>query len=590
MGDVLGETVGVSIRFVSKFNEKTRVKYMTEGILLREMLADPLLSEYAVIMIDEAHERNTLTDCTMGLLKKIAKKRDNLKIIISSATVDAELFKDFFNFTTKTKKDSSIILTVEGRMYENEIFYLDGKIFIEISSTFSLNHFISFVDPCPDYIKGTVETILKIHKKEKQGDILAFLTGQDEVHQCISILKEYIETAGINDEELKILPMHGSLTHHDQLKVFFSVPRGVRKVILATNIAETSVTIPGIVFVIDCGFVKLKWFSAQSQTESLVVVPSSKAGCRQRAGRAGRIRNGKVFRLCTEEDFKQLPDQTPPEMRRTDLCSTILHLKALGVDNILRFNFPSPPPAKNMLSSVETLFALDALDEDGNLTSKIGYFMAEMPINPMMAKMLYMASEMGCSEEILSIIAMLQVQNVFSKPMSGQASINARIARRNFEVSEGDLITLLNVYTAFVKNGCTKEFCGRYFLLYRNLKRAHEIRGQLSSLISHQFKMKLKSCGSDISILSRCITFGYFPYAAYLHHSGVYRTVRGETELSIHPMSCLYTEKQPQWIVFCEVLHTTKLFIKDITVIKQDWLTEIAPHYYHKTTVRQFDY
>ena len=202
---------------------------------------------------------------------------------------------------------------------------------------------------------------MKIHKKERPGDILAFLTGQDEVQQAMSLLREYLESSGMNEEEIKILPMHGSLTHHDQLKVFFHTPRNVRKVILATNIAETSVTIPGIVYVIDCGFVKLKWFSADNMTESLVVVPVSKAGSKQRAGRAGRIRSGKVYRLFTEEHYKTLPDQTPAEMRRTDLCTTILHLKALGIDNILRFDFPSAPPAKNLLASVETLFALGKL-------------------------------------------------------------------------------------------------------------------------------------------------------------------------------------------------------------------------------------
>lgn len=567
MGDVVGETVGVSIRFLSKYSERTNIKFMTEGILLREMLANPLLSEYSVIMIDEAHERNTLTDCVMGLLKKIAKKRSNLKIIISSATVDAELFKDFFNFRSKSNQiDTSCILTVEGRMYQNDIHYLTS--------------------PCPDYVRGTVETILKIHKKEKPGDILAFLTGQEEVHQAILLLKDFMETAGIESEELKILPMHGSLTHHDQLKAFFHVPRGTRKVVIATNICETSVTIPGVAYVIDCGFIKLKWFAADSQTESLVVVPASQATCRQRAGRAGRLRTGKVYRLFTEEDYQQLPAQTPPEMRRTDLCMTILHLKALGIDNIIRFDFPSPPPARNMLASIEILFALGALNDEGHLTSPIGYFMAEMPIAPMMSKMLYTACEMGCGDEILSIVAMLQVQNIFSRPISGQGSINARIARRNFEVAEGDLLTLLNVYQAFVKNDCTKEFCGRYCLMYRNLKRAHEIRGQLAGLLKHQFKMVLKSC-SDTTVIRKAITSGLFPYAAYLHHSGVYRTVRGDIELNLHPLSCLYTEKQPSWIVFCEVLHTTKLFIKDICVIQPEWLTEMAPHYYHKTTVRR---
>lgn len=220
------------------------------------------------------------------------------------------------------------------------------------------------------------------------------------------------------------------------------------------------------------------------------------------------------------------------------------------------------------------------------MTTPVGYFLAEMPIGPMLAKLLYKAGEMGCSEEILVIIAMLQVQSVFSKPSSGQGAIRARIAKRNFEVAEGDLITLLNVYTAFVEDGRTKEFCGRNFLIYRNLKRAHEIKTQLCSMLERELNIPLLSCNGNVEIICRCIVAGFFPYAAYLHHSGVYKTVRGNTELSIHPISALYTETQPQWVIFCELLHTTKLFMKDITVIRQEWLTELAPHYYHKVTVR----
>lgn len=312
---------------------------MTEGILLQEMLADPLLQKYGVIMIDEAHERNILTDTVMGLLKKIMKKRTALKVIISSATIDAEFFRNYFNEKTgNTGTDSAVILSVEGRMYPVDYFYIG--------------------QPCPDYVSETVNTILKIHKKEGNaaGDILAFLTGQEEVLEAVQLLREHI--AQWANADLQALPMYGTLPNADQLKVFFSAPKGTRKAIIATNIAETSITIPGIVYVVDCGFVKMKWFDSNSNTDSLVVVPVSKAQAEQRAGRAGRMRKGKVFRLYTKEAYEKLVAQIPPEIRRSDLCRTILYLKALGIDNIIRFRFPSPPPAKNVLSSLETLFAL----------------------------------------------------------------------------------------------------------------------------------------------------------------------------------------------------------------------------------------
>lgn len=566
MGHVLGDEVGVSVRFLNKYNENTKIKFISEGVLIREMLANPLLSEYSVIMIDEAHERNLITDCVLGLVKKIAKKRDNLKIIISSATMDCELFYDFFNFRSKANpKDTSIILSVEGRMYENQVFFLD--------------------EPCPDYITKTVDTIMKIHHKEPHGDILAFLTGQEEITTTMRMIRDHMESIGLTEEELKVLPMHGSLTHHDQLRVFFHTPRGQRKVILATNIAETSVTIPGIVYVIDCGFIKMNWYLADLQVNMLILSPASQACCRQRAGRAGRIKNGKVFRLFTQEEYQKLPTITPPEMRRADLSTTILTLKALGIDNILRFNFPSPPPAKNMLASIELLHALNALDSEGNLTPD-GFIMAELPLTPMLSRMILASREMGCSDEILSIVAMLQVQQIFSTPKSGQGSINARKARRNFEVSEGDLITYLNVYQTFVAKGCTKEFCGQFCIMYRHMKRVVEIRNQLASMLTKQFKIKLVSSGADTASIRKAICAGLFPFAAYLHHSGSYRMVRGDTEVHIHPTSCLYTEKQPSWIVFNEVIHTTKLFVRDITVIESPWLLEMAPHYYHRTTVR----
>lgn len=497
-------------------------------------------------------------------------------MIITSATIDAEFFKRFFNTpknaaktkgSTNNSSESAIILSVEGRRFPVTVNFLQ--------------------QPCADYVKETVATIMKIHTSDRSGDILCFLTGLEEVMDAVNLLREHIEHRGKDD--LQVLPMYGTLTNSDQLKVFFSAPKGVRKAVIATNIAETSVTIPDIVYVIDSGFVKTKWYDSESRTDSLVVVPVSKAAAEQRAGRAGRVRSGKVYRLYTEEDYGRMLAQSPPEIRRSDLCATILYLKALGIVNILKFDFPSPPPAKHLLSSLETLFALEAIDRRGDLTKPVGYFLAELPIDPMMGKMLYNSIQMGCSEEILSIIAMLKVQSVYSKPTTGQAQLTARVKKRAFEVSEGDTISLLNVYTSFVRNGRTKEWCGRNYVIYRNLKRAHELREQLQKLVRNQIGMPIISCNGDVTVLRRCITSGYFPNAAYLHHSGVYRTCRGNRELNVHPLSCLYTLRQPQFVVFCELLNTTKVFMKELTVIDPEWLLELAPHYYERSTVRHED-
>lgn len=562
-GELVGDTVGYVVRFQERITPETKIKFMTEGILLRELLADPLLTQYGVIIVDEAHERNMLTDMVLGLLKKILRKRSNLKIIISSATIDASFFSEFFSWPGSG--EVSVKLSIEGRMHAVTNFYLN--------------------EPCADYVKETVETVWKLHQKEPPGDILAFLTGQDEVLEALDLLREYVRSSEV--ENLKVLPMYGSMSSTDQLAVFFTPPKGVRKVVLATNIAETSITIPGIVYVIDCGFVKVKWYNPRTCSDSLVVVPVSKASAVQRAGRAGRVRPGKVYHLYTKADYDSLVPRQPPEMRRSEMSGAVLQLKALGIGNILRFDFPSPPPAQNLLSALETLFALDGIDEQGNLTKPVGYLLAELPFGAMLSKMLYVSGKMGCSEEIITIIAMLQVQSVFSRPVSAAAQQSGRIAHRNFEVAEGDFITLLNIYTAFVEEGRTKEFCGQYYLIYRNLKRAYELREQLITLASKKYGIPIFSCNGDVKTICKCITAGFFTQVAYLHHSGVYRQISSGTELAIHPESTLYTLPQAQYVVYGELLQTTKLFMNHVTVIQREWLTELAPHYYQQTTVRE---
>ncbi|XP_043647704.1 probable ATP-dependent RNA helicase DHX35 isoform X2 [Drosophila teissieri] len=541
-GELVGDTVGYVVRFLEKMTAETKIKFMTEGILLRELLADPLLTQYGVIIVDEAHERNMLTDMVLGLLKKILRKRSTLKLIISSATIDAGFFSEFFSWPGSG--EVSVKLSIEGRMHPVNNFYLN--------------------EPCADYVKETVETVWKLHQKEPPGDILAFLTGQEEVLEALDLLREYI--ASSEKENLKVLPMYGSMSSTDQLAVFFTPPKGTRKVVLATNIAETSITIPGIVYVIDCGYVKVKWYNPKTCSDSLVIVPVSKASAIQRAGRAA-------------------PRQ-PPEMRRSEMSGAVLQLKALGIGNILRFDFPSPPPAQNLLSALEGLFALDAIDEQGNLTQPVGYLLAELPFSAMLSKMLYVSGQMGCSEEIITIIALLQVQSIFSRPASAVAQQSGRIAHRHFEVAEGDFITMLNVYTGFVEEGMTKEFCGQYYLIYRNLKRAHELREQLITLARKKYGIPIFSCKGDVETLCKCITAGFFTQVAYLHHSGVYRQISSGTELAIHPNSTLYTLPQAQYVVYGELLQTTKLFMNYVTVIKREWLTELAPHYYQQTTVR----
>ncbi|KAK8741612.1 hypothetical protein OTU49_002300 [Cherax quadricarinatus] len=563
---ILGKEVGYSIRFDDYSTPgTTQIKYMTEGLLVREMMADPLLRQYCVVMLDEVHERTLYTDIVLGLLKKILRRRKNLRLIISSATVDADHLYNFFNYnTTKDKsKDTASVLSVEGRNHLVDICYLK--------------------EATADYVKCSAETVMKIHLREGPGDVLVFLTGLEEVDTCSSLLNQHAASLKKTDGSLLVLPMHGALRNSDQLRVFQISPPGVRKVIVATNIAETSITIPGIVYVVDCGFVKLRWYNPSGHTDALVVVPISQASAIQRAGRAGRTRSGKVYRLYPEEEFNKFSEVTPPEMVRTNLSSAVLNLMALGIENMLRFDFLSPPPAKHLISALDELFALGALSEEGTLTKPLGQQMAEFPLPPQLAKILLVSGDFGCSQEILSIVAMLQVQNIFMIPRGQER--RARAIHRNFQVNEGDLITLLNVFTAYKKQEESKHWCMKKFINHRALRRAVEIRGRMEKLLAN-FNIPITSSEGGVDAVCKCITAGMFPNAAYLHHSGTYRTVRGNQVLCIHPSSVLYTEMQPQWVLFHEVLHTSQMFMRDLTVIDPAWLLELAPHFYEKRTMQ----
>ncbi|XP_060582526.1 probable ATP-dependent RNA helicase DHX35 [Ruditapes philippinarum] len=474
-GTLLGGEIGYLIRFDDCCDETTSVKCMTDGMLIREIMKDPLLSRYSVLLLDEVHERTLYTDIILGLIRKIQQKREDLHVIVASATLDAEEIKDFFNRNETDDKslDTAAILSIEGRAFPVDIHYT--------------------IDPVPDYIKATVDTIVKLHRNEKPGDVLAFLTGMDEVGTVTRMLIEEAKQLLKKPDamRMKIVPMHGSLPAAEQMKAFERTPKNCRKIVVATNIAETSITINGIVYIVDCGFVKIRTYHPKTGIESLVIVPVSQASANQRAGRAGRVRAGKAYRLFTEADYDKLPEATVPEMQRSDLAPVILQLKALGIANVLRFHFLSAPPAQNMVRGLELLYALGALDDNGNLTSPLGLRMAEFPLTPMFSKMLLVSGEFGCSEEAVIIAAMSQIQNVFVSP-SGQKHTANRI-RRKFSVEEGDHVSLVNVYRAFIKYDKSAKWCHENLLNFKGLVRATEIREQLLRMIK-RFNIPVISC------------------------------------------------------------------------------------------------
>ncbi|KAK4999123.1 Cyclin-dependent kinase catalytic subunit, partial [Cryomyces antarcticus] len=331
MGVKLGNEVGYAIRFEDNTTDKTVLKYMTDGMLLREFLTEPDLAGYSALMIDEAHERTLHTDILFGLVKDIARARPDLKLLISSATMDAQKFSRYF--------DDAPIFNIPGRRYPVEMHYTP--------------------QPEANYLSAAVVTIFQIHMSQPRGDILVFLTGQDEIEKVEQDLQETARKLGNKAPELIIAPIYANLPTDLQAKIFEPTPPNARKVVLATNIAETSLTIDGIVYVIDPGFVKENVYNPKTGMESLVVTPCSRASANQRAGRAGRVGPGKCFRLYTKWAFmNELEENTTPEIQRTNLNSVVLLLKSLNINDLIDFDFMDAPPPDTLIKALEQLFAL----------------------------------------------------------------------------------------------------------------------------------------------------------------------------------------------------------------------------------------
>ncbi|KAI1623009.1 adenosinetriphosphatase [Exophiala viscosa] len=556
MGKRLGNEVGYAIRFEDNTSEKTVLKYMTDGMLLRELLTDPELSQYSALMIDEAHERTVSTDIACGLLKDIARARPDLKLLISSATMDARKFQKYF--------DDAPIFNIPGRRYAVDVHYT--------------------AQPEANYLAAAITTVFQIHITQGAGDILVFLTGQEEIEAMEASLQETGRKLGSKIKEMIICPIYANLPTDLQAKIFEPTPAGARKVVLATNIAETSLTIDGIVYVIDPGFVKENQYNPRTGMESLVVVPCSRASAGQRAGRAGRVGPGKCFRLYTAQAYKnELDENTTPEIQRTNLTGVVLLLKSLGINDLLDFDFMDPPSTDTLVRAVEQLYALGALNNAGELT-KVGRQMAEFPTDPMLARAILAADKYGCVEEILSIIAMLgEASALFFRPKDKK--IHADSARARFTNKDGgDHLSLLNVFQEWADSDYSFVWARENFLQQRSLTRARDVRDQLARLCDRVEVDAGKSCGGSTNIepVQKAITAGFFPHSARLQRDGQsYRTVKNGQVVYVHPSSVLI-ESQPKWTIYHELVLTSKEYMRSCMPLKPEWLIEVAPHYYKK--------
>ncbi|GMF70707.1 unnamed protein product [Aspergillus oryzae] len=553
----LGEEVGYSIRFEDMTSPKTCLKYMTDGMLLREAMNDHNLNRYSTIILDEAHERTMATDVLMGLLKEVVQRRPDLKIIIMSATLDAQKFQRYFN--------DAPLLAVPGRTHPVEIFYTP--------------------EPEQDYVEAAIRTVLQIHATEADGDILLFLTGEEEIEDAarkISLEADEM-VREVDAGPLKVYTLYGSLPPHMQQRIFDPAPpprrpggRPGRKVIVSTNIAETSLTIDGIVYVVDPGFSKQKIYNPRIRVESLLVSPISKASAQQRAGRAGRTRPGKCFRLYTEGAFKkELIDQTYPEILRSNLSSTVLELKKLGIDDLVHFDLMDPPAPETLMRALEELNYLACLDDDGNLT-QLGRLASEFPLDPAVAVMLISSPEFYCSNEILSITALLSVPQVFVRPASQRK--RADEMKNLFAHPDGDHLTLLNVYHAFKGQDAQenpKQWCHDHFLSLRSLQSADNVRMQLLRIMEREELEMVSTPFEDKKYyenIRRALCAGFFMQVAKKEAQGKskYTTIKDNQNVLLHPSTVLSYDAD--WVVYNEFVLTTKNYIRTVTAVKPEWL------------------
>lgn len=570
MDTQLGQTVGYSIRFEDRTSSETKIKFMTDGILLRETLLDPLLLKYNCIIIDEAHERSLNTDVLLGLFKNLLTKRKDIKLIITSATMNAAKFSKFFGNAPQ--------FTIPGRTFPVQINYTKS--------------------PVDDYVESAVTEAVRIHMQTEinSGDVLIFMTGQEDIETTCESIRDrlteiYAKKNGVGSfaeiDDIEIFPIYSALPPELQTRIFHKLDHSKRKIVVATNIAETSLTIDGIKYVIDCGYSKLKVFNPRIGLDSLMITPISIANANQRSGRAGRTGPGIAYRLFTQESLEEdMYVQTIPEIQRTNLSNTILLLKSLGIKDIIHFPFLDRPPLQTLLASLYELWFLGAIDNFGNMTS-LGKQMSKFPLQASLSKILIIASQNNCSEEILTIVSMLSVPQVFNRPK--ELEKEADQARAKFFVPRSDHLTLLNVYSQWKSNNFSSQWCEKHFLIYRSLARAHEIRRQLITVMKKN-GIPLHSSGSDWDIVRRSICSGFAHQAAKVTGLSKYVNLRTGMNVELHPTSALYgLGDPPSCVVYHELLLTSKEYMCFVTAVDPFWLMEFGPLIYDIKRVKKYE-
>jgi ATP-dependent helicase HrpA len=542
VGAVIPGVVGYKMRFEDKTDQSTVIKIMTDGILLQEMKGDRDLSRYSTIIVDEAHERSLNIDFILGLLKWVLPRRPEFRVVVSSATINVEVFSEYF--------DGCPIVAIDAPMFPVEIIHDPPE---RESDSESM-------------LDKIAQTVSKIVRSGRKGDILIFLQGELAIKDCVSMLR------GLDrDDSLEILPLYGRLSREDQQRVFLDFP-GKRKVIVSTNITETSVTIDGVVFVIDSGWAKINFYSPKTFTESLVETPVSKASCNQRKGRAGRTAPGTCYRLYSRKDYESRPMYTLEEIHRTDLSEVVLRMAELGIEDFQSFDFLSPPNREGITGAVETLRLLDALDAENGLT-ETGRMMCMFPILPKHSRAIVEAirSYPGVLEDVIVAATFLSVNSPFLLPAGEE--LEARRAHHSFRDPMGDFASYLRIFDAFILSKDRERFCERYYLDLRIMNEIENITRQLEEIVS-SLGIPIGTGGSVEDYLC-AVSRGLIQFVCVRAGKGSYRSLTAD-RIGIHPGSLMFREN-PQYIVAGEIVRTTRMYARSVSPLKKQLLARISP-------------
>ncbi|KAK4051658.1 Salivary acidic proline-rich phosphoprotein 1/2 [Microbotryomycetes sp. JL201] len=586
-GCELGKLVGYTVRFDDKSTKQTRLKYMTDGALLAEMLEDTELDRYDVVVLDEAHERSLRTDMLMGFLKIIQQRRKvkaaefkqstqkagekqtgniyrrdptELKIVVMSATIDAEKFSNFFN--------NAPILFVQGRQHSVKTYYT--------------------AEPVTDYLDAALKTVFAIHMKRPPGDVLVFLPGQDDIESLAALIQAYqrdLHASFPKHDDVAVHALYAKLSPTEQARAFLPAPQGTRKIVLATNVAETSITIPGIRYVVDSGLAKEKEYHAgagqfvhsQRMTaaylvwlqgiDSLVVesINNNQAA-------------GFCYRLYPESTFAKLDKTTKPEIQRVSLTFAMLQLAAAGQYKIWDFAFMDRPATDAIKSALLSLHALDAIDRQGKITT-VGRQMASLPLEPSYARILLASFEQGCPRDVIDLVALLGSRDTLLNQSIATRDA-AAAARRKFMHRTGDHLTLLNILRAYedVPVAERKSWCREHFINVRAITQVLDARKQLRERCERMSFAWDTSNPDDTEHESVLISLvaGLFNNTALLQADGTYKQLMSQRTIHIHPGSCIHNKRAPA-IIYDELVLTTKTYARNVSSIDPNLLTAKGP-------------